>query len=293
MNETKNSARTHKPWEGRFFPITQRLFYWIDILGFNPVRFLNTLRGFPPMLLDYWKIRHQNRASGSPYRMRLSIPRPEDRYMTSGSIPRHYFHQDLFVARKIFLANPHKHIDVGSRIDGFVAHVATFRPIEVFDIRPSHESIKNVTFHQVDLMDVPREYLVCCDSLSCLHALEHFGLGRYGDTLNLEGHKLGFQNLKSMLKRNGFLYLSVPIGPERIDFNAHRVFAVKTILELAGQDLALMEFSYIDDAGELHENVQLTDESAKTSLGCYYGCGIFVFRKASGKSAKVKSIAQR
>lgn len=293
MNGTKNSIKFQKPWENRFFPFTQRLFYWVDILGFNPVRLLNTLRGFPSMLLEYWKIKRENKSMGSPYRVRLSIPRPEDRFMSSGSIPRHYFHQDLFVARKIFLAEPRKHIDVGSRIDGFVAHVATFRPIEVFDIRPSHELIKNVLFHQVDLMDLRQEYLGYCDSLSCLHALEHFGLGRYGDALNLEGHKLGFQNLKSMLKRNGVLYLSVPIGPERIDFNAHRVFAVKTILDLAGQDLKLLEFSYIDDAGKLHENVQLTDESALKSFGCFYGCGIFVFRKTTGRNVKVDSIARR
>ena len=37
-----------------------------------------------------------------------------------------YFHQDFVVARKIFERNPRLHIDVGSRVDGFVAHVATF-----------------------------------------------------------------------------------------------------------------------------------------------------------------------
>lgn len=278
-------------WKRRYFPIAQRLFYWIDTLGFNPIRLINTLRGFPSMLLEYWRIRGENRLKGSPYRLSLSIPRPEDRYMASGSIPRHYFHQDLFVARKVFLAKPRKHVDVGSRIDGFVAHVAAFRSIEVLDIRPSHKVVKNISFSQVDLMHLPREFREYCDSLSCLHALEHFGLGRYGDELNIEGHKLGFDSLKSMLTLNGVMYLSVPIGPERIDFNAHRVFSVKTILALAGQDLRLLEFSYIDDAGEMHENVRLADESAQTSFGCYYGCGVFVFRKTTGKTSKAKSVA--
>jgi hypothetical protein len=30
-----------------------------------------------------------------------------------------------------------------------------------------------------------------CDSLSCLHALEHFGLGRYGDPIDPRGHEKG------------------------------------------------------------------------------------------------------
>jgi hypothetical protein len=31
--------------------------------------------------------------------------------------------------------NPVRHIDIGSRIDGFVANVAAFRKIEVLDVR--------------------------------------------------------------------------------------------------------------------------------------------------------------
>lgn len=38
--------------------------------------------------------------------------------------------------KHIFDSSPQRHLDVGSRIDGFVAHVASFREIEVIDIRP-------------------------------------------------------------------------------------------------------------------------------------------------------------
>ena len=34
-----------------------------------------------------------------------------------------------------------------------------------------------------------------CDSISCLHALEHFGLGRYNDPLDPNGHLKGFNNI--------------------------------------------------------------------------------------------------
>src|SRR5258708_1070006 len=65
-----------------------------------------------------------------------------------------YFHQDLLIASFIHQHNPLRHIDIGSRIDGFVAHVAAFRKIEVMDIRrldgTGHE---NISFVKADLMD--------------------------------------------------------------------------------------------------------------------------------------------
>ena len=50
------------------------------------------------------------------------------------------------MAQKIFEARPLRHVDVGSRIDGFIAHVASFRVVEEIDIRPSPMQIKNVVF---------------------------------------------------------------------------------------------------------------------------------------------------
>ena len=35
------------------------------------------------------------------------------------------------------------------------------------------------------------ELIECCDSLSCLHTVEHIGLGRYGDPVNCDGHLVG------------------------------------------------------------------------------------------------------
>ena len=74
-----------------------------------------------------------------------------DKHEAGGIASGHYFFQDLIVAQKIFLRNPVKHVDIGSRIDGFVAHVATFREIEVFDIRPIQSIINNIKFKKADL----------------------------------------------------------------------------------------------------------------------------------------------
>jgi len=179
----------------------------------------------------------------------------------------------------IFAAAPVRHVDVGSRIDGFVAHVAVFRDVEVIDIRPMQSKVRNVRFIKADLMsdDSPLEALT--DSLSCLHALEHFGLGRYGDPIDNEGHIRGFQALIRMLKPGATLYLSFPIGRPAVEFNAHRVFHCAEVLSWPGAErLQFSRFDYVDDAANLHENIPLT-EIAHECRTLRHGCGIYTFKR--------------
>ena len=72
----------------------------------------------------------------------------------AGTIKGHYFHQDLLVARLINEHNPKRHVDVASRTDGFVAHVASFRKIEVLDLRPTQAKVENISFKIADLMKI-------------------------------------------------------------------------------------------------------------------------------------------
>lgn len=215
-------------------------------------------------------------AVDASFPMGALYPCLDDKQAASGEASGHYFHQDLLVARRIFARNPKRHVDVGSRIDGFVAHVATFRTIEVLDIRPLRDQIPNVTFRQVDLMAPGIEYTAVADSVSCLHALEHFGLGRYGDPINPDGHLAGLRALRELLRPAGMLYLSVPMGPQRIEFNAHRVFALQYLLNCVQADFDVEAFSYVDDVGTLHENVALASAPADVaaSFGCNYGLAI-------------------
>jgi hypothetical protein len=187
-----------------------------------------------------------------------------------------YFLQDLYVARKVFEANPTRHVDIGSLIGGFVAHVASFREIEVFDIRPLEQQIRNMVFRQADLMQVPSGFIDYCDSLSSLHAIEHFGLGRYGDPIDYFGHVKAIDSVSQILKKNGVFYFSVPIGfPQRIEFNGHRVFGIDYLLQILSKHFDISSFTYINDKRDLIEDVRIDDESARTSFGCRLGCGIF------------------
>lgn len=198
-----------------------------------------------------------------------------DRFAESGSARGHYFHQDLHIAQKIFAANPLKHVDVGSRIDGFIAHVAAFREIEVFDIREMKSTSHNIIYKQADLMQLPKGMQGYCDSISALHSIEHFGLGRYGDPIDYDGHLKAIDTITKILKQGGTFYFSVPIGPQRIEFNAHRVFSVHYLIDLFQPNFTIKSFSYVDDNGDFHEDQPLTDKSATTSFDCKYGCGMF------------------
>ena len=250
------------------------------LLGIDPRVTVRSLRGLPAYRRDLRILRDQQASAKTTMPFGTKRPCLGEGTTDSGLARGHYFHQDLLVAHRVFLSKPERHVDIGSRVDGFVAHVASFRPIEIIDIRPLEATVPNITTIQADMMAPVGEELVdYCDSLSCLHALEHFGLGRYGDRIDFDGHLLGLANLERILKPGGVLYLSVPMGQQRIEFNAHRVFSVAYMLECLADAYRLDRFSYVDDAGDLHEDVEMSSESLRDDFGCRYGCGIFELTK--------------
>lgn len=209
-----------------------------------------------------------------------AFPCYEDRQASAGETTGHYFHQDLLVAQEIFRRNPHRHIDVGSSVYGFVSHVAAFRLIEVVDIRPLHSEVDNIAFVQADLMAGEAVESLSADSVSCLHTLEHLGLGRYGDPIDVDGWLHGLRNLCRMTEPGGMLYLSVPIScVPRVEFDAHRVFQPLQITEALPDEMSVERFAYVDDKGDLHANVDWLDKSVSSGLNLDYGCGIWFVRK--------------
>jgi hypothetical protein len=245
------------------------------LFGFDPLKMARSVRGLGPYIRNRREFLRQTGASIVEFPPGRAYPCLADRYEESGTARGDYFHQDLYVAQLVFRNNPARHVDVGSRVDGFVAHVAAFRAVEVFDIRELRTTAANITFRQRDLMPVRPDLDACTDSLSCLHSLEHFGLGRYGDPVDYYGYRRGWENLWRMLGRGGRFYFSTPIGPQRIEFDAHRVFAVPFLMEMIGPKYRVESFAYVNDAGELIRNADPQGPAARDSFGCRYGCGIF------------------
>lgn len=183
----------------------------------------------------------------------------------------HYFYQGAWLARRICAAKIVKHVDIGSSVltmSVLSAHVET-----VFvDYRPLKASLPGLISIAGNILDLPFPD-DSLKSLSCLHVIEHIGLGRYGDPLDPLGSVKAAIELQRVVCRGGSLFISLPVGRERVCFNAHRVHSPIAVLKLFSQ-LRLIEFSYVNDNGEYGENKLVEDAS-----GFEYGCGLFHFQK--------------
>ena len=183
----------------------------------------------------------------------------------------HYFYQSAWCARKIAEQNPKHHVDIASQIN-LIAPLSAFVEVEFIDYRPLEVNLKNLTSRSGTILDLPfKDHSV--KSLSSLHVIEHIGLGRYGDELDPEGSKKSCKELQRILAVKGNLYLSTPVGNERIEFNAHRIHFPQTIIEYFNE-LQLISFSLVNDDGVFIENAD-----PKTPLNFRYGLGMFHFRR--------------
>ena len=191
-------------------------------------------------------------------------------WTTSTPFDAHYFYQGAWLARKLKQINTSEHVDIASSVltisvlSGFVNTIfVDYRPLKV-----NLDGLKSIPG---DVLNLPFESK-SQNSISCLHVIEHIGLGRYGDALDANGSVKAAQELQRILSADGHLYIAMPIGRERICFNAHRVHSPTTVLLLFSQ-LELVDFSFVDDEGVFHQNT-----SFNFAENLEYGCGLFHFK---------------
>lgn len=248
---------------------------WCSVLLLDPRRLLAAWRALPVFFTNFLKYnRLTGKRLGTLALWKHARFTTFEKYLSAGSIRTHYFWQDLWAARKIVECNCKEHVDVGSRLDGFIAHLLPFCQVTYVDIRPLDEKVDGLRFIQGSILALPFASN-SIKSLSCLHVIEHIGLGRYGDEIDPDGAAKAALELERVLATDGRLLLGTPVGRETICFDAHRVFSPSTIVQLFS-GLQLKQFSLIDDkADRIIENA-----SFEQADGCHYGCGLFVFTKA-------------
>ena len=192
----------------------------------------------------------------------------------------HYFYMDNWALRRVLGSGADWHVDVASRVDT-VAHMAASMRVTFIDIRPLPAEVEGLECRAGSVLDLPFPDQ-SVPSLSCLHVAEHVGLGRYGDPLDPQGTVKACKELERVLAPGGNLFFALPVGRPRVVFNAHRVHDPEDILRLF-PELALVEFSHVDDAGAFHRGSRPADAKELE-----YGCGMFWFtrtRKAKGARA--------
>lgn len=199
---------------------------------------------------------------------------------SAGKPLEHYFAQDIWAAARIHEALPEKHYDIGSRLDGFLAHLLVFcRDITYIDIRPLPFEIPGLHFVRGDATNLEGIEDASIESLSSLHAIEHFGLGRYGDPIDPEACFKVMKAFQRVLKPDGKLYLGVPLASEnKLIFNAHRLFHPRTIIE-SFDKMELVDFRIVYSDSYCATIVEIEDIDRKCSSIPDYTCGLFEFIK--------------
>lgn len=199
-----------------------------------------------------------------------------DKYRKAG-IVGNYFWQDLWAAKLIKRSGVEKHFDIGSRIDGFIAHLLVMGlDVTLIDIRDFPGEVEGLHTIVDDATTLRQVAVESIESMSALCSLEHFGLGRYGDPIDPEACFKCFEEIQKRIKKGGNLYLSLPIGKERIEFNAHRIFYASTIAECFNT-MELAEFS-CTAGGKIEYNIDIYKYDNDGHNG-EYRYGLFHFIK--------------
>lgn len=193
-------------------------------------------------------------------------------YNKKTSFEPHYTYHLAWAARKLAELNPKSHYDFSSHTY-FSTIVSAFIPVKHFEFRPLDIYLSNFSIKHADLLQLPFEDN-SLESVSCMHVVEHVGLGRYGDMIDFDGDLKAINELKRIVKIGGKLIFVVPVGVPRIEFNAHRVYSYEQVVSFF-DGFDLIEFGLIPDKcpdGIIYDQPHLVSEQV-------FGCGCFLFQK--------------
>lgn len=186
----------------------------------------------------------------------------------------HYIYHPAWAIRVLLSTHVKEHVDISSTL-AFCTMASAVIPIKFYDYRPAFLNLSNLESDKADIYALPFDDM-SLDSLSCMHVLEHIGLGRYGDKLDPNGDIKAISELKRVIKSGGNLLVVVPVGIPVIRFNAHRIYDYHDFVSNFNE-FELKEFSLIPD--QAFERGMIFNASAIEARKQKYGCGCFWFIK--------------
>lgn len=222
--------------------------------------------------LGQWSWFRRNNDKRFSARFEDLYPCLKDKLTTTPFDP-HYTYHPAWAARVLARTRPALHIDISS-ILSFSAVISAFVPVKFYDYRPAQLQLNNFESGFADLKKLPFDNN-SVESISCMHTIEHIGLGRYGDELDVQGDIKGINELKRVTRTGGTILFVTPVGRPKIEYNAHRIYSYEQILSYF-EGCELIEFSLIPDSGDFISNA---DPALVNSQ--QYGCGCFWFKKKS------------
>jgi SAM-dependent methyltransferase len=247
-----------------------RYVYRIGSQFFNPINWPFVPRELAGYARDFLAFRKQSRSHNG---IHMEVEPVLFNRKLNSPFDSHYTYQAAWATRLIAARNPKHHVDVSSAVP-FIAQLTGMVPVTMYEFRKPDIELPNLTLHEASVVALPMPDQ-SIDSLSCMHVIEHVGLGRYGDPLDPAGMDRALSELCRVVAPGGVLHLSVPVGRERVAFNAHRVSDAEGVLRKAqAHGLVLRAFAYVDDRGRFHDPAQ--PEEAR---GLDYGCGCFYLER--------------
>ncbi len=188
----------------------------------------------------------------------------------------HYTYHVAWAIRCAKEINPTRHVDVGSSLY-FCTTLSAFIPTDFYDYRPANIKLSGLSSLRGDLLRLPFSDGEC-RSLSCLHTLEHVGLGRYGDPIDARGDLKAIAELSRSVAPGGSLLVVVPTGTaSKIEFNGHRIYSYRDFTSYF-PDFTLHKFSYIPEKVGRGSMIEFAKEE---DIGHdRYGCGCYWFVKS-------------
>ncbi len=234
-------------------------------------------QGLPKAFItEYQAIVAQAQRTSTRFRVSEGLLHPclDDATRETG-FDRHYIYHPAWAMRIVTRLNPKQHIDISSTLH-FCSMLSAVVPTEFYDYRPADLVLDNLTSSFAELTNLHfADNSVA--SLSCMHTIEHVGLGRYGDPLDYDGDLKAIAEIKRVLAPGGSLLFVVPLGRESvICFNAHRIYDKQHVLTLFA-DMELMDFSLIPEDGK--DGGLVSDPSDALLQKQFYACGCFWFKK--------------
>ncbi len=228
---------------------------------------------FPLVLPDYLSFKQKDTKNRFSIPLLAAMPvlfenTPFTRFDT------HYIYHTAWAARKVKEIDPDFHIDISSSLY-FSSIVSAFKTVKFYDYRPAKLNLSGLSSSSANLSKLHFEDN-SVESISCMHTVEHIGLGRYGDPIEPEGDITAAHELARVVADGGSLLFVVPVGKPRIQFNAHRIYSYDMVLEMF-PTLTLKEFSLIPDNALDHGIIY--NATKEQSDRQHYGCGCFWFTK--------------
>ncbi|CAN1566117.1 Protein of unknown function DUF268, Caenorhabditis species [Rhabdaerophilaceae bacterium] len=230
----------------------------------------------PRYLADLMRFRRQARAAGLQEPALSSLRPIVDEATAQTAFDTHYVYHTGWAARVLARTRPEHHVDIGSSLF-FVANASAFVAMTHYDYRPPAFAMPNAQTGAANLLSLPfADHSI--PSLSCMHVIEHIGLGRYGDALDAQGDAKACAELSRVLAPGGMLLFATPVGRPQVQFNAHRIYSYQQVLRLFPW-LDLEEFALITDKRDAEGAVFVPDADPARVARQRYGCGCFAFRK--------------